>query len=208
MVGGYMTPLGLSLASSIRNSRCAELVSSCQIQLIRDWPWLSYRSLYRPIKKIADKYAEICGYRQHGLKYDDLIVEENETVQKALKRLTPREEYDRAYRLRVASQLSVLHHPLPKEQQLTQQQVSTRPSVSWDQRVKPALAASERPKEGREAPLTALAGLSTALARSQLYTLYFLHHSSIRYSLADTTTFSRRLIYRTSATSPRSSQRL
>ena len=33
------------------------------------------------MKKVADKYANICGYRQHGLKYDDLIVEENETVQ-------------------------------------------------------------------------------------------------------------------------------
>ena len=41
----------------------------------------------------------------------------------ALRRLTPREEYDRAYRLRLASQLSVLHHPLPKEQHLTAQQV-------------------------------------------------------------------------------------
>lgn len=39
------------------------------------------RSMYRPIKKIADKYAQLCGYRQHGLKYDDLIIEENETVQ-------------------------------------------------------------------------------------------------------------------------------
>jgi ubiquinol-cytochrome c reductase subunit 7 len=33
------------------------------------------------MKKVADKYANICGYRQHGLKYDDLIIEENETVQ-------------------------------------------------------------------------------------------------------------------------------
>ncbi|CAD6565003.1 MAG: Cytochrome b-c1 complex subunit 7 [Cyphobasidiales sp. Tagirdzhanova-0007] len=149
-MAGYFTPMGLSLAARIRNSR----------------------SLYRPIKRIADKYADVCGYRQHGLKYDDLIIEENEAVQtvsarpdqtrpdqtrmekvavqtlilhspssaavsspcsclrlpqflliQALKRLTPREEYDRAYRLRVASQLSVLHHPLPKEQQLTPEQV-------------------------------------------------------------------------------------
>lgn len=33
------------------------------------------------MKRIADKYANLCGYRQHGLKYDDLIIEENETVQ-------------------------------------------------------------------------------------------------------------------------------
>lgn len=34
------------------------------------------------VKRIADKYANICGYRQHGLKYDDLLCEENDTVQK------------------------------------------------------------------------------------------------------------------------------
>ena len=36
------------------------------------------------VKRIADKYANICGYRQHGLKYDDLLCEENDTVQKVL----------------------------------------------------------------------------------------------------------------------------
>ena len=40
-----------------------------------------HRALYPFFKKVADKYADICGYRQHGLKYDDLIIEENETVQ-------------------------------------------------------------------------------------------------------------------------------
>merc|ERR1711939_834359 len=99
-MSGYFTPLGISFAKQIQSSR----------------------SLYRPIKKIADKYAQLCGYRQHGLKYDDLIIEENEAVQTALRRLTPREEYDRAYRLRVASQLSVLHHPLPKEEHLKAEQ--------------------------------------------------------------------------------------
>jgi hypothetical protein len=39
------------------------------------------RTFYPFMKKVADKYANICGYRQHGLKYDDLIIEENETVQ-------------------------------------------------------------------------------------------------------------------------------
>lgn len=36
------------------------------------------------VKRIADKYANICGYRQHGLKYDDLLCEENDTVQKVI----------------------------------------------------------------------------------------------------------------------------
>jgi len=51
-----------------------------------------------------------------GLKYDDLLVEENPTVQRALNRLTPREKYDRAYRFKIASQSSLLHKSLPKEQ--------------------------------------------------------------------------------------------
>merc|ERR1711939_1125464 len=74
IMSGYFTPLGISFASQIRASR----------------------SLYRPIKRIADKYAQLCGYRQHGLKYDDLIIEENEAVQTALRRLTPREEHLKA----------------------------------------------------------------------------------------------------------------
>ncbi|KAL8348621.1 hypothetical protein RB598_001745 [Gaeumannomyces tritici] len=47
---------------------------------------------------------------------DDLISEENETVQLALKRLSPKEQYDRVYRLRRAAQLSLSHTLLPKGQ--------------------------------------------------------------------------------------------
>jgi len=50
------------------------------------------------------------------LKYDDLLVEENPEVQRALTRLTPREQYDRAFRFKLASQTSVQHKNLPKEQ--------------------------------------------------------------------------------------------
>ncbi|KNZ49737.1 cytochrome b-c1 complex subunit 7 [Puccinia sorghi] len=74
------------------------------------------KSLYRFLKPIASWYANLAGYRQYGLRYDDLIMEENKTVQKAISRLTEREQYDRAYRFRVASQCSVLHKELPKEQ--------------------------------------------------------------------------------------------
>lgn len=47
---------------------------------------------------------------------DDLISEDNETVQLALKRLSPKENYDRVYRLRRAAQLSLSHTLLPKSQ--------------------------------------------------------------------------------------------
>jgi ubiquinol-cytochrome c reductase subunit 7 len=47
---------------------------------------------------------------------DDLIVEENETVLKALSRLSPKESYDRIYRIRRATQLSLQHKLLPKNE--------------------------------------------------------------------------------------------
>lgn len=43
---------------------------------------IANRTFNKPIQRIAEKYAQWCGYRQHGLKYDDLIIEESETVQK------------------------------------------------------------------------------------------------------------------------------
>jgi len=75
----------------------------------------SSRTLSRWVKPIATWYSNAAGYRKYGFKYDDLLVEENPQVQRALARLTPAEAYDRAYRLKRASQASVLHAPLPKE---------------------------------------------------------------------------------------------
>jgi len=49
-------------------------------------------------------------------RYDDLIPEESETVLLALKRLPPKEAYDRVFRLRRAFQCSLAHQLLPKEQ--------------------------------------------------------------------------------------------
>ncbi|KIK06474.1 hypothetical protein K443DRAFT_674132 [Laccaria amethystina LaAM-08-1] len=76
----------------------------------------SSRTLLKWITPIANWYANASGYRKLGFKYDDLLCEENPEVQRALSRLTPREAYDRAYRLKRASQASVVHAPLPKEQ--------------------------------------------------------------------------------------------
>ncbi|KAK1922590.1 putative ubiquinol--cytochrome-c reductase [Papiliotrema laurentii] len=72
--------------------------------------------LAKMLKPVASAYTHIAGYRQMGLKYDDLIVEEREDVQKALGRLSARESYDRAFRHRVAFQQSILHKNLPKSQ--------------------------------------------------------------------------------------------
>jgi len=49
------------------------------------------------------------------LRYDDLLVEERDDVQKALGRLSTREGYDRAFRIKQASQASVLNTDLPKD---------------------------------------------------------------------------------------------
>jgi len=64
---------------------------------------------------VAKWYANAAGYRKYGFKYDDLIPEENDQMQRAINRLTTQEKYDRAYRFKRASQASVLHTPLAKE---------------------------------------------------------------------------------------------
>ncbi|RUO95421.1 cytochrome b-c1 complex subunit 7, partial [Jimgerdemannia flammicorona] len=87
--------MSLSFASTIKNSK-----------------FLS--SLITPV---ANVYANAAGYRRLGLRYDDLIAEENDTVKEALRRLeaqSPKEAYDRAYRLRVAQQCSLSHQELPR----------------------------------------------------------------------------------------------
>jgi len=66
---------------------------------------------------LANWYANASGYRRLGLKADDLIPEENDTVQLALKRLPPKEAYDRVFRLRRAFQCSLSHQLLPTAEQ-------------------------------------------------------------------------------------------
>lgn len=56
---------------------------------------------------------------------DDLIVEENEDVLKALKRLPPQEAYDRVYRLRRAMQCSSTAKILPKSEWTKPEEVRT-----------------------------------------------------------------------------------
>ncbi|CAO3659339.1 unnamed protein product [Rhizopus stolonifer] len=71
------------------------------------------------LKPLSAAYADAAGYRKIGLKYDDLVAEENEIVKEALRRLEiaePRAAYDRAYRIRVAQQLSLSHQLLPKNE--------------------------------------------------------------------------------------------
>jgi ubiquinol-cytochrome c reductase subunit 7 len=49
-------------------------------------------------------------------RYDDLLEEERVAHKIALDRLSPREQYDRVYRIRRSVQCSVQHKLLPREQ--------------------------------------------------------------------------------------------
>ncbi|KAL0572631.1 Cytochrome b-c1 complex subunit 7, mitochondrial [Marasmius crinis-equi] len=77
---------------------------------------LASKTLTKWFMPFSHWYANLAGYRKYGLKYDDLLIEERDDVQRAIGRLTPRETYDRIYRMKRASQASVLHKPLPQEQ--------------------------------------------------------------------------------------------
>ncbi|PBK77923.1 probable ubiquinol--cytochrome-c reductase [Armillaria ostoyae] len=76
----------------------------------------SSKALSKWLTPFASWYNETAGYKKYGFKYDDLLIEERDDVQRALGRLTPREQYDRTFRIKRASHTSVLHRPLPKEQ--------------------------------------------------------------------------------------------
>ncbi|KAH8155812.1 uncharacterized protein LAJ45_00824 [Morchella importuna] len=75
-------------------------------------PWLQ-----RVLGPVANRYADLAGYRQIGLVADDLIIEETDVVQQAIKRLPPKVAYDRMFRMRRAVQCSVAHQILPKQDQ-------------------------------------------------------------------------------------------
>ncbi|KAK3307916.1 cytochrome b-c1 complex subunit 7 [Chaetomium strumarium] len=81
------------------------------ISFVLKRPWLA-----NMLKPVANTYVNAAGYRQMGLWADDLILEEDETVLQALNRLSPRQRYDRLYRIRRATQLSLQHKLLPKNE--------------------------------------------------------------------------------------------
>ncbi|KAK0256028.1 Cytochrome b-c1 complex subunit 7, mitochondrial [Friedmanniomyces endolithicus] len=76
---------------------------------IQQRPWLM-----RWMRPLARWYFDNSGYRKLGLRADDLIPEESESVQLALKRLPPKEAYDRVFRMRRAFQCSLAHQLLPQ----------------------------------------------------------------------------------------------
>ncbi|CDO92692.1 unnamed protein product [Kluyveromyces dobzhanskii CBS 2104] len=71
-------------------------------------------ALAKVIVPVAHQFINISGYRKMGLRCDDLIDEENELAQTALRRLPADDSYARIYRIINAHQLSLTHHLLPK----------------------------------------------------------------------------------------------
>ncbi|KAK5740555.1 Cytochrome b-c1 complex subunit 7, mitochondrial [Elasticomyces elasticus] len=84
---------------------------------IQKRPWL-----LRWMRPLSRWYFDNSGYRKLGLKADDLIPEESESVQLALKRLPPKEAYDRVFRMRRAFQCSLAHQLLPQTEWTTPDQ--------------------------------------------------------------------------------------
>jgi ubiquinol-cytochrome c reductase subunit 7 len=70
------------------------------------------KAIFVPAAKFFCAYA---GYREMGLKFDDLIHEENPVVEKALARLPKDEIYARNFRMLTAVQCGITHHLLPAE---------------------------------------------------------------------------------------------
>ena len=75
----------------------------------------------KSVLKLTEMYRNAMGYRQMGLLYDDLIPDEGELVQEALRRLTPREYYDRLFRFRRAINLSLKKENLDKKDWVNQE---------------------------------------------------------------------------------------
>ncbi|KAI8927983.1 cytochrome b-c1 complex subunit 7 [Entophlyctis helioformis] len=68
---------------------------------------------------LAEWHANLMGYRQMGLRFDDLVPDESDLVQEALRRLPPREFQDRHFRFKRALNLSMLKTQAPREEWTT-----------------------------------------------------------------------------------------
>lgn len=74
---------------------------------------LSRPSLSKVVVPMAKVFCSYSGYREMGLKMNDIMLEETPIMQKAIKRLPADESYARVYRMITAHQLSLSHDLLP-----------------------------------------------------------------------------------------------
>lgn len=71
---------------------------------------------------VATKFVELSGYRKLGLRYNDLIAEENPIVQTAISRIPEGESYARNFRIIRAHQQELTHHLLPRNEWIKAQE--------------------------------------------------------------------------------------
>lgn len=71
-------------------------------------------ALSKVVVPVAQQFVKFAGYRQLGLKFDDIIAEENDIAQTALRRLPEDEGYARAFRMIRAHQSELTHHCCPR----------------------------------------------------------------------------------------------
>ncbi|KAK6456344.1 ubiquinol-cytochrome c reductase complex 14 kDa protein [Scheffersomyces xylosifermentans] len=74
---------------------------------------LSRPTLSKIVNPVAKAFVAYAGYREMGLKFNDLIAEESVVNQKAISRLPDNEIYARNYRFITAHQLALSHQLLP-----------------------------------------------------------------------------------------------
>lgn len=75
-------------------------------------------ALKQVVTPLTAGFKYLSGYRELGLKMNDLIHEENDITETALRRLPKDLQYDRIYRIVQAHQLELTHHILPKDKQM------------------------------------------------------------------------------------------
>lgn len=84
-----------------------------QLEKIRKYIYASpaLKSVFLPASRI---YTNLAGYRDLGLKTEDLFIEENEVMKTALSRIPAEESYKRVYRIAVAFQASLTQQLAPE----------------------------------------------------------------------------------------------
>ncbi|GEQ66900.1 hypothetical protein JCM33374_g563 [Metschnikowia sp. JCM 33374] len=88
------------------------MASITSIVKVSDWI-LSRPTLSKVIVPVAKTFCAYAGYREMGLKFNDLIAEENPIAQKAIARLPEDQLYARNFRTLTAHQLALSHQLLP-----------------------------------------------------------------------------------------------
>ncbi|KAF9346481.1 Cytochrome b-c1 complex subunit 7 [Mortierella sp. AD094] len=67
------------------------------------------------LQPVANAFVNAAGYRQLGLRYDDVLREETDIIREAVNRLPEEESYERVFRMKTAFQYSLSHTVATKE---------------------------------------------------------------------------------------------